>query len=61
MFGVHGVIIGIVLNADDTTMADMFHTAIQEMVHADIELHELPIGARSQADTFQQIMFEIEI
>jgi len=54
MFGVHGVVVGIVLNADVTAITDMFNMVIHEMVHADIELRELPIGAQSHGKHFKQ-------
>jgi len=59
MFGVHSVVVGIVLNADVTAITDMFNIVIHEMVHADIELRKLPIGVQSHGvssatDTMRQ-------
>jgi len=54
MFGVHSVVVGIVLNADITAITDMFNIVIHEMVHASIELRELPIGAQSHSKHFKQ-------
>lgn len=54
MFGVHGVVVGIVLNADITSLPDMFCILIHEMVHADIEVRQIPVGAESHGRHFKQ-------
>jgi len=56
MFGVHDVVVGIVLNADVTTLTDIFNTVTHQMMHADIELFKLPIGAQSHCRHFKQGM-----
>ena len=54
MFGVHGVVVGIVLNADITAVSDVFNILIHEMVHADLEIREVPVGAQSHGRHFKQ-------
>jgi len=56
MFGVHSVVVSIMLNADVTAITDMFNIVIHGMVHGDIELRELPIGAQSHGKHFKQGM-----
>ena len=54
MFGAHGVVVGIVLRADETTMPELFETLVHEMVHADIERRQIPIGRRCHGRHFKQ-------
>jgi len=52
-FGVHGVVVGIVLSADVTSLSDMFGVLLHEMVHADIEVRQVPVGSLSHGRHFK--------
>jgi len=53
MYGVHGVVVGIVLNVGITSMPQLIDVLVHEMVHADVEICRLPIGMQSHGRHFQ--------
>ena len=54
MYGVNGVVVGIVMNESIPSMQETFNTLIHEMVHADVEVQRLHIGSRPHCRIFQQ-------
>jgi len=54
MFGVHGVIVGIVLSADITSMQVLIEVLMHEMAHADVEVKQLPIGRSCHGKHFKE-------
>ena len=53
MYGVHGVVVGIVLNVSITSLPEMISVVVHEMVHADVEIRRLPIGMQSHGRHFK--------
>ena len=54
MYGVHGVVVGIVFNVGITSMPQLIVALVHEMVHADVEICPLSTGMQSHGRHFKE-------